>query len=47
MIAKNKDRVDILRYLESQGFKKMFFDGIIKAKNKITTLEEVYRVAKL
>ena len=47
MIAKNKDRVEILRYLESHGFKKMFFDGIIKAKNKITTLEEVYRVAKL
>jgi len=47
MIAKNKDRIDIVRYLETQGFKKMFFDGIIKAKNKITTLEEVYRVAKL
>ena len=47
MIAKNKDRVEIMRYLESQGFKKMFFDGIIKAKNKITTLEEVYRVATL
>ena len=47
MIAKNKERIEILRYLESQGFKKMFFDGIIKAKNKITTLEEVYRVAKL
>jgi len=47
MIAKNKDRVEIMKYLESQGFKKMFFDGIIKAKNKITTLEEVYRVAKL
>ena len=47
MIAKNKERVEIMRYLESQGFKKMFFDGIIKAKNKETTLEEVYRVAKL
>ena len=47
MIAKNKERTEIMRYLESQGFKKMFFDGIIKAKNKITTLEEVYRVAKL
>ena len=47
MIAKNKDRVEILRYLEEQGFKTMFFDGLIKAKNKMTTLEEVYRVAKL
>jgi len=47
MIAKNKDRIDILRYLEEQGFKNMFFDGLIKAKNKMTTLEEIYRVAKL
>ena len=47
MIAKNKDRIDMLRYLEEHGFKSMFFDGLIKAKNKITTLEEVYRVAKL
>ena len=47
MIAKNKDRIDILKYLKEHGFKNMFFDGLIKAKNKITTLEEVYRVAKL
>ena len=47
MIAKGKERIEIMRYLESQGFKKMFFDGLIKVKNKLTTLEEVYRVAKL
>ena len=47
MIAKNKDRMELLRYLEEHGFKNMFFDGLVKAKNKITTLEEVYRVAKL
>ena len=47
LIAKNKDRLEILRYLESQGFKKMFFDGLKKALEKETTLEEVYRVAKL
>ena len=47
MISKNKERLEILKYLESQGFRKMFFDGIIKVKNQITTLEEVYRVAKL
>ena len=47
MIAKNKDKTDILRYLEEHGFKNLFFDGLIKAKNKITTLEEIYRVAKL
>ena len=47
MIVKKKERVEILKYLEEHGFKNMFFDGLIKAKNKITTLEEVYRVAKL
>ena len=47
MVAKNQDRIEIMKYLESKGFRKMFFDGIIKAKNGITTLEEVYRVAKL
>jgi len=47
MIAKNKERVELEKYLESQGFRKMFFDGIIKVKNQITTLEEVYRVARL
>ena len=47
MIAKNKDKIELLRYLEEHGFKNMFFDGLVKAKNKITTLEEVYRVAKL
>ena len=47
LIAKNKERIELMKYLESQGFRKMFFDGIIKAKNQITTLEEVYRVARL
>ena len=47
MIAKNKERIELEKYLESQGFRKMFFDGIIKVKKQITTLEEVYRVAKL
>jgi len=47
MIAKNKERVELEKYLESQGFRKMFFDGIIKVKNQNTTLEEVYRVARL
>jgi len=47
MITKNKDKVDILKYLESKGFKKMFYDGLQKAIAGKTTLEEVYRVAKL
>jgi len=47
MITKNKDKVDLLKYLESKGFRKMFYDGLIKATQGFTTLEEVYRVAKL
>ena len=47
MIAKNKERIEILKYLESKGFKKMFYDGLQKAIEGETTLEEVYRVAKI
>jgi len=47
MITKNKDKVDIMKYLESKGFKKMFYDGLQKAIAGETTIEEVYRVAKL
>ncbi|WP_457563876.1 GspE/PulE family protein, partial [Caminibacter pacificus] len=47
MIAKNKDRVEILDYLKSQkGFKNMFYDGLVKAARGITPLEEIYKVAK-
>ena len=46
MIAKNKERIEFLEYLKSKGFKNMFYDGLIKALNKITTLEEIYKVAK-
>ena len=47
MIAKNKGKSEIMKYLESQGFRKMFFDGIMKVKNQITTLEEIYKVIGL
>ena len=46
MIAKNKERTELLEYLKSKGFRNMFYDGLIKALNKETTLEEVYKVAK-
>jgi len=47
MIAKNKERVEILDYLKShKGFKNMFYDGLVKAAKGITPLEEIYKVAK-
>jgi general secretion pathway protein E/type IV pilus assembly protein PilB len=46
MIAKNKERTELLEYLKSKGFKNMFYDGLIKALKGETTLEEVYKVAK-
>jgi len=47
MISKKKDKLDLLHYLKGKDFKTMFYDGLIKALKGITTLEEVYRVAKL
>ncbi|WP_456480408.1 GspE/PulE family protein [Nautilia sp.] len=47
MISKKKDKLDLLHYLKSKGFKNMFYDGLIKALKGITSLEEVYKVAKL
>jgi len=47
MISKNKDKLELLKYLKEKGFKNMFYDGLIKAVKGETTLEEVYRVAKL
>jgi len=46
MIAKNRERTEILEYLKKKGFKNMFYDGLIKALKGITPLEEVYKVAK-
>jgi general secretion pathway protein E/type IV pilus assembly protein PilB len=46
MVAKNRERVELLEYLKSKGFRNMFFDGLSKALNGETTLEEVYKVAK-
>lgn len=41
----SKDELKSLAYEE--GFIDMFHDGVIRAANGITTLEEVYRVAKI
>jgi type II secretory ATPase GspE/PulE/Tfp pilus assembly ATPase PilB-like protein len=47
MISKEKEKVEILQYLKSKGYQTMFYDGLIKALKGITTLEDVYKVAKL
>ena len=47
MIAKKKEKLELLYYLKKKGFKTMFYDGIIKALKGVTTLEEVYNVVKL
>jgi general secretion pathway protein E/type IV pilus assembly protein PilB len=47
LISKNKDKLELLHYLQKQGYKTMFYDGLLKALKGLTTLEEVYRVAKL
>ena len=47
MISKNKEKLELLHYLRGKDYKTMFYDGLIKALNGITTLEEVYKVAKL
>ncbi|WP_170000079.1 GspE/PulE family protein [Campylobacter sp. RM9328] len=41
----NKDEIRSVAYQE--GFIDMFHDGIIRAANGVTTIEEVYRVAKI
>jgi type II secretory ATPase GspE/PulE/Tfp pilus assembly ATPase PilB-like protein len=47
MISKEKEKVEILNYLRSKGYQTMFYDGLIKALKGITTLEDIYKVAKL
>jgi len=47
MISKKKEKLELLHYLRGKDYKTMFYDGLLKALKGITTLEEVYRVAKL
>jgi general secretion pathway protein E/type IV pilus assembly protein PilB len=47
MISRKKEKLDLLHYLNSKEYKTMFYDGLLKALKGITTLEEVFRVAKL
>jgi len=47
MISKGKDKIELLNYLKGKGYQPMFYDGLIQALNGVTTLEDVYKVAKL
>ena len=46
MIARNSSKEEMLNYAISKGFKTMFQDGILRAAKGITTIEEIFRVAK-
>lgn len=46
MINKRADAEELKRYVKEQGMLTVLEDGFIKAKNGITTIEEVIRVSK-
>jgi type II secretory ATPase GspE/PulE/Tfp pilus assembly ATPase PilB-like protein len=43
-ILQGNDPVRLKQVAESKGFRTMFQDGLIKATQGLTTLEEIYRV---
>ena len=47
MVANGASKDELKSVAYEEGFIDMFHDGVIRAANGITTLEEVYRVAKL
>ena len=47
MVANNASKDDIKKVAYDEGFIDMFHDGIVRAARGITTIEEVYRVAKI
>ncbi|WP_103610174.1 GspE/PulE family protein [Campylobacter concisus] len=47
MVANGASKDELKSVAYEEGFIDMFHDGIIRAANGITTLEEVYRVAKI
>jgi general secretion pathway protein E len=46
MVARNASKEEMLKYAIEQGFKTMYQDGILRAAKGITTIEEIFRVAK-
>ena len=47
MVANGASKDELKSVAYEEGFIDMFHDGVIRAANSITTLEEVYRVAKI
>lgn len=47
MVANGASKDELKSMAYEEGFIDMFHDGVIRAANGITTLEEVYRVAKI
>ena len=47
MVANGASKDELKSVAYGEGFIDMFHDGVIRAANGITTLEEVYRVAKI
>ena len=47
MVANDASKDELKSVAYKEGFIDMFHDGVIRAANGITTLEEVYRVAKI
>ncbi|WP_107829610.1 GspE/PulE family protein [Campylobacter concisus] len=47
MVANDASKDELKSVAYKEGFIDMFHDGVVRAANGITTLEEVYRVAKI
>ena len=47
LVANGASKDEIKKSAYEDGFIDMFHDGVIRAANGVTTLEEVYRVAKI
>lgn len=47
IVANNASKEELKKAAYDEGFIDMFHDGVIRAANGITTIEEVYRVAKI
>ncbi|ALV65008.1 GspE/PulE family protein [Campylobacter fetus] len=47
MIASEASKEEIKKAAYEEGFTDMFHDGVIRAANGVTTIEEIYRVAKV
>ena len=47
MIAQGATKEQLTQVAYEEGFIDMFHDGVLRAANGITTIEEIFRVAKV